>query len=105
MRESIHHVIGKFPHAPTLVELNMHDQVYKLIDNIGWRCFLDLRLPAFDILENFTPVFLFHYESNCDSSTRNVIRFKILGIVLIYSIDEFNEALGFITDDDFNDPK
>lgn len=85
--------------------MNLHGEVNKLTDNIGWRCFFELKLPAHDTLvREFYNTFSFDPPKDFQLNILDVLRFKVMGILHRFSLDDYNEALEFVDEDSFNDP-
>lgn len=56
------------------------------------------------MVREFYNTFSFDLSKNYNLSTKDVLKFKVLGIMHRFSIDDFNESLGFVIEDEFNDP-
>ena len=96
----------KSVHHPTLDHLHIASDVDRLFAAIGWQRYLTIDYPSYSELswEVYT-TFSFDKPSNLTLSTPDVVKFRLLGVDMSLSINEFNILLGFIDPEAVSSPE
>ena len=78
----------------------------RLFAAIGWQRYLTIDYPSYSELswEVYT-TFSFDKPSNLTLSTPDVVKFRLLGVDMSLSLNEFNILLGFIDPEAVSSPE
>ena len=91
---------GKYIDTPSLDCLNILDDVFKYVENIGWKPFFDIFYPAYTPLcHEFYATFEFNKPEPLTLNSPGVVKFRLMKKEFSFSLTQFNIALGFITEE------